>query len=56
MSDALIHDVERMLLRATNVNQILVLDFLVHSGIGGGYIVPTDFETSVKPQTYVQIR
>ena len=35
---------------------LLVLGFLVHSGIGGGYIVPTDFETPVKPQVFVQIK
>ena len=35
---------------------LLVLGFLVHSGIGGGYNVPKDFETPVKRQVFVQIR
>ena len=33
---------------------LLVLDFLVHSGIDGGYILPTDFETSVTPQVFAK--
>ena len=29
---------------------LLVLTFLVYSGIGGGHNVPTDLETPVKPR------
>ena len=35
---------------------LLVLTFLVHSGIGVGHNVPTDIETPVKPQVFVQIK
>ena len=35
---------------------LLVLGFLVHSSIGGGNIVPTDFENTVKAQVFIQIR
>ena len=35
---------------------LLVLTFLVHSGIEGGHNVPPDIETPVKPQVFVQIK
>ena len=35
---------------------LLVLTFLVHSGIRGGHNVPPDIETPVKPQVFVQIK
>ena len=35
---------------------LLVLTFLVHSGIGVGHNVPSDIETPVKPQVFVQIK
>ena len=35
---------------------LLVLTFLVHSGIRGGHNVPSDIETPVKPQIFVQLK
>ena len=35
---------------------LFVLTFLVHSGIGVGHNVPSDIETPVKPQVFVQIK
>ena len=36
---------------------LLVLGFLLHSGIGGGgHNVPTDIKTLVNPQVFVQIK
>ena len=52
-----IHNVEVFLLLGWLIfSTLLVLTFLVHSGIEGGHNVPPDIETPVKPQVFFQIK